>query len=202
MIGIDGARGDRAARNACSPSGAIRRIGAVPNHYALGLCRQRHVGVGRRRRQDRRDRRGGRERSTSSPIATSGRATRRCGRTICSPWCTAARATEVDDKVARIAALVGAAAARPRRPLLDPHPEEDRPAHRGMTKRGLRHVPAHPLSARNPRSRRRCGAARGPPGPVVIWNLIRRCNLTCKHCYSISGDVDFPGELTTAEVLR
>jgi heme d1 biosynthesis radical SAM protein NirJ len=44
--------------------------------------------------------------------------------------------------------------------------------------------------------------ARGPAGPVVIWNLIRRCNLTCKHCYSISGDVDFPGELTTAEVLH
>jgi heme d1 biosynthesis radical SAM protein NirJ len=39
-----------------------------------------------------------------------------------------------------------------------------------------------------------------PPGPVVIWNLIRRCNLTCQHCYSISADVDFPGELTTAEV--
>lgn len=43
---------------------------------------------------------------------------------------------------------------------------------------------------------------RQPPGPVVIWNLIRRCNLTCKHCYSISGDVDFPGELSTAEVFR
>ena len=42
---------------------------------------------------------------------------------------------------------------------------------------------------------------RGPPGPVVIWNLIRRCNLTCKHCYSISGDTDFPGELTTAQVF-
>ena len=41
---------------------------------------------------------------------------------------------------------------------------------------------------------------RGPPGPVVIWNLIRRCNLTCKHCYSISTDIDFPGELSTAEV--
>jgi MoaA/NifB/PqqE/SkfB family radical SAM enzyme len=27
------------------------------------------------------------------------------------------------------------------------------------------------------------GPARQPPGPVVIWNLIRRCNLTCKHCY-------------------
>jgi heme d1 biosynthesis radical SAM protein NirJ len=40
------------------------------------------------------------------------------------------------------------------------------------------------------------------PGPVVIWNLIRRCNLLCKHCYSISGDVDFPGELSTAEVFR
>lgn len=34
-----------------------------------------------------------------------------------------------------------------------------------------------------------------PTGPVVIWNLIRRCNLTCKHCYSISADSHFPGEL-------
>ncbi|MDH4096412.1 MAG: radical SAM protein, partial [Betaproteobacteria bacterium] len=41
----------------------------------------------------------------------------------------------------------------------------------------------------------------GPAGPVVIWNLIRRCNLTCMHCYSISADVDFPGELSTAEVF-
>jgi len=43
---------------------------------------------------------------------------------------------------------------------------------------------------------------RAPSGPVVIWNLIRRCNLACKHCYSISADVDFPGELSTAEVFR
>jgi MoaA/NifB/PqqE/SkfB family radical SAM enzyme len=41
---------------------------------------------------------------------------------------------------------------------------------------------------------------RPPSGPVVIWNLIRRCNLNCKHCYSISADRDFPGELTTQEV--
>src|SRR3970040_876140 len=41
-----------------------------------------------------------------------------------------------------------------------------------------------------------------PPGPVVIWNLVRRCNLTCLHCYSISADIDFPGELTTEEVYR
>ena len=39
-----------------------------------------------------------------------------------------------------------------------------------------------------------------PPGPVVIWNLVRRCNLTCLHCYSISTDVDFAGELDTAAV--
>jgi len=38
-------------------------------------------------------------------------------------------------------------------------------------------------------------------GPVVIWNLIRRCNLTCKHCYATSADIDFPGELDTDEVF-
>ncbi len=45
------------------------------------------------------------------------------------------------------------------------------------------------------------GPKRNPPGPVVIWNLIRRCNLTCKHCYSISADKDFPGELNTQQVF-
>ena len=45
------------------------------------------------------------------------------------------------------------------------------------------------------------GPLRNPPGPVVIWNLIRRCNLTCKHCYSISADTDFKGELSTDEVF-
>ncbi|MBX9811711.1 MAG: heme d1 biosynthesis radical SAM protein NirJ [Burkholderiales bacterium] len=48
-------------------------------------------------------------------------------------------------------------------------------------------------------------AAPGPrarlPGPVVIWNLIRRCNLACRHCYSISADTDFPGELSTGQVF-
>ena len=45
-------------------------------------------------------------------------------------------------------------------------------------------------------------AGGGPSGPVVIWNLIRRCNLACMHCYSISADVDFPGELGTEDVMR
>jgi len=42
--------------------------------------------------------------------------------------------------------------------------------------------------------------ARAPSGPVVIWNLVRRCNLCCEHCYSISADRDFPGELSTQEI--
>jgi len=37
-------------------------------------------------------------------------------------------------------------------------------------------------------------------GPVVIWNLIRRCNLACKHCYATSADIDFAGELSTEEI--
>ena len=40
-----------------------------------------------------------------------------------------------------------------------------------------------------------------PPGPVVIWNLTRRCNLTCKHCYALSADHDYPGELSRDEVF-
>ena len=46
------------------------------------------------------------------------------------------------------------------------------------------------------------GPKRHPPGPVVIWNLIRRCNLACQHCYSISADIDFPGELSTPDIYR
>ena len=42
---------------------------------------------------------------------------------------------------------------------------------------------------------------RRAPGPVVIWNLIRRCNLTCKHCYALSADHDYAGELSTQEVF-
>ena len=41
-----------------------------------------------------------------------------------------------------------------------------------------------------------------PTGPVVIWNLIRRCNLTCKHCYATSADKDFPGELSTGQIYE
>jgi len=37
--------------------------------------------------------------------------------------------------------------------------------------------------------------------PVVVWNLIRRCNLFCAHCYSDSHARDYEGELSTEEAL-
>jgi MoaA/NifB/PqqE/SkfB family radical SAM enzyme len=42
---------------------------------------------------------------------------------------------------------------------------------------------------------------RNMPGPVVIWNLVRRCNLLCKHCYTNSYDKEFENELSTQEVF-
>ena len=38
--------------------------------------------------------------------------------------------------------------------------------------------------------------------PVVVWNVGRRCNLKCVHCYSHSADVDYSGELTTPQGLH
>ena len=35
--------------------------------------------------------------------------------------------------------------------------------------------------------------------PVVVWNMTRRCNLKCIHCYSSSANVDYPDEMTTEE---
>jgi heme d1 biosynthesis radical SAM protein NirJ len=36
---------------------------------------------------------------------------------------------------------------------------------------------------------------------VVIWNLTRTCNLRCRHCYTTSADVPFPGELTHDQAM-
>ncbi len=35
--------------------------------------------------------------------------------------------------------------------------------------------------------------------PVVVWNMGRRCNLKCMHCYSSSKDKFYDHELSTAE---
>ena len=45
-------------------------------------------------------------------------------------------------------------------------------------------------------------AREGPVKPVVIWNLTRRCNLKCRHCYAVAADHDFPGELSTDEAIE
>lgn len=37
--------------------------------------------------------------------------------------------------------------------------------------------------------------------PVVVWNITRRCNLQCVHCYSDSSAKHFPGELTLAQMI-
>lgn len=39
-------------------------------------------------------------------------------------------------------------------------------------------------------------------GPVVIWNLLRRCNLSCRHCYANSFDKDFDGEIGLTRCLE
>lgn len=41
----------------------------------------------------------------------------------------------------------------------------------------------------------------GPVKPVVIWNLTRTCNLRCRHCYTTSADVPFPGELSHDQAM-
>ncbi|MRX50488.1 heme d1 biosynthesis radical SAM protein NirJ [Paracoccus sp. S-4012] len=48
-----------------------------------------------------------------------------------------------------------------------------------------------------PRRRSRPEAVR----PVVIWNLTRTCNLKCRHCYTVSSNNVFPGELTHEQAM-
>ena len=37
--------------------------------------------------------------------------------------------------------------------------------------------------------------------PVVVWNITKRCNLRCIHCYSDSMDKEYKDELSTAEAM-
>jgi len=41
----------------------------------------------------------------------------------------------------------------------------------------------------------------GPVKPVVIWNMTRTCNLKCRHCYTVSANTHFPGELTHDQAM-
>ncbi len=58
----------------------------------------------------------------------------------------------------------------------------------------LGQAPVFPKSAGSARYSRT-----GPP--VIVWNLTRRCNLKCAHCYNSSGQGPYPGELTAAECV-
>jgi len=35
--------------------------------------------------------------------------------------------------------------------------------------------------------------------PVIVWNITRRCNLKCVHCYAQSKDIHYDNELSTHE---
>ena len=37
--------------------------------------------------------------------------------------------------------------------------------------------------------------------PAVVWNITRRCNLRCVHCYSDSAAKHYPGELTLEQMV-
>ena len=42
----------------------------------------------------------------------------------------------------------------------------------------------------------------GERKPIVVWNMTRRCNLACIHCYADSANRDYPNELTFEEAQR
>ena len=52
-----------------------------------------------------------------------------------------------------------------------------------------------------------CGEGIGVPAsaserkPAIIWDITRRCNLKCAHCYSDSAHKYYPGELTLAQMV-
>lgn len=38
--------------------------------------------------------------------------------------------------------------------------------------------------------------------PVVVWNMTRRCNLKCVHCYAQSEDISYDNELTDEQCFK
>jgi len=62
-------------------------------------------------------------------------------------------------------------------------------------------------STQQPADWLRYGRGHGAPSsasarrPVVVWNITRRCNLRCLHCYSDSDNRRYPGELDESECM-
>ena len=208
------ARCSASAASACASAwadagrGLIRRIGAVPNHYRW-LHRQRHDG-------------GTWTTSVDEPGGASGAAWRQpllpsparaadWPTTLRDGACRQPRATRSNARRQQIRALLGDA--RRASDILYSSAILKKPDCASTDLPGAIHVP-RPRSLRElapPRpsapapTLRPLRAAPGSPAagrPVVIWNLIRRCNLTCKHCYSISADHEYAGELSTGKCSR
>ncbi|MFH1071340.1 MAG: radical SAM protein, partial [Candidatus Glassbacteria bacterium] len=54
-------------------------------------------------------------------------------------------------------------------------------------------------SSRQAETGRRVPRSAAERSPVTVWNITRRCNLHCVHCYTDSENVRYKGEMTTAE---
>ncbi len=67
------------------------------------------------------------------------------------------------------------------------------------------HAPAATFAARLPSLNKQAQAeprTGATPKPVVAWNITRRCNLRCVHCYAMAQTTADPDELTFAEASR
>lgn len=62
-------------------------------------------------------------------------------------------------------------------------------------KRGHGHGDPHPTEVKEHTVPKSASERR----PVTVWNVTRRCNLACVHCYTDSHNVNYSGELTTEE---
>ncbi len=59
------------------------------------------------------------------------------------------------------------------------------------------------LVSQNSKALRRAPmASKGGTKPVVIWNMLRRCNLACRHCYANSYNKEFSDELNLAQMYK
>ena len=182
--------------------GGIRRIGAVPNHYRLGL-RGNGMTVWDIE-DDAIDRLGG----EVGRLDGVTHCYRRPRRLPLWPYNLFAMVhgrdrAEVLARAARIESSGGWPLPGPPGALQHRGAEEDRSAiqRRRLTPMFRLSRYLHLLAEPERLARAAAAPPAHPSGPVVIWNLIRRCNLTCRHCYSTSADKAFTGELTTAEAM-
>ena len=179
--------------------GVVRRIAAAPNHYALGVTANGMTVW------DLDDARASELGARVGALDFVSHAYLRPRVPPAWPYNLFAMVhgrdrAEVEDEARRDRGAARAGGPRPRRALLHPHPEEDRPAP-GRGRRLMFRLSQymHELLAPEPAAPRR--RRPGPVKPVVIWNLTRRCNLRCRHCYTSSADVAFPGELTHEQAM-